>query len=915
MRKLIVIVFLMVSLAAPALGQGTEQDIIQQAQEHVEKGRFEAALRLLADTPFKSPDGQRESRVLSIKVYLVLDNLAEAHTQAAQLLSDLPGYEPEFNDPQGYKDLIEVVRRQLAASTIASVSKIAERPEEAPATVYIIQEEEIKGRGYNDLIELLKDLPGFDIMGFYSATYSNIYQRGYRSTNTERTLLLIDGVEENDLYFNIPYLSRQYPISNIRRVEVIYGPASTLYGPNAFVGVINVVTKSYTGKEGAPTGEIHAGTGSYQTYWADASLGNTSKSGRVQWNVTSRVFWSQEMDLSTDPLAGQDFDYALAQFDSAAQYETNLTQSVSESVTLADLGLPASHPYFTETVANGQRTISPTAAGIAAALAVDQALYTGGIDGRGITGFSNPTFSYYLRGQLKIDRFTLTAQHWTREEGTSARYRDVVVAPSATGSTWTPQNYTLALQYATPLNRDGTWTFSSLTSYRYHRLDPNRSSIIFARSYWQGNLGLANLISDDPTTLADNPIWVQRHYFQEARQLRTEQKFVYAATNQLAWVSGLEVRNTQLQGDYLVSYDTVNHADATGCADWPSPEACGIVSSNQALGGNQYGTWDVGLYTQAQYRFNGVPLKLVLGTRLDYNRIRTAEGFGWALSPRAVLVYAQDRVIAKAIYARGIQNPSQWSRYSTGGTRIPSNKLQEETINNLEATVRYAVPGEQGSPEWVLEAAGYYSQINNVVGLRNIVSGPDSSRTQNANLGTYNILGAQVVGEWSPLPYLSVWANYSYTLGEVASVDTSQNAGEEFAINNRIADIAPHQVKAGVRGHFFKDRLVAQLRGQYVAARPTGGGTTNPYNAGQYSTPNGDFFQDYLLLYATLTWDLQRWVSDKNLGSGLQVQAQLNNLLNSRYYNTGPLNGDGTTNPSLIPQRGFHAQFRILYNF
>ena len=39
-------------------------------------------------------------------------------------------------------------------------------------------------------------------------------------------------------------ISRQYPLPNIKRIEYVYGPASTMYGANAFVGVINVVTKS-----------------------------------------------------------------------------------------------------------------------------------------------------------------------------------------------------------------------------------------------------------------------------------------------------------------------------------------------------------------------------------------------------------------------------------------------------------------------------------------------------------------------------------------------------------------------------------------------------------------------------------------------------------------------------------------------
>ncbi len=56
-------------------------------------------------------------------------------------------------------------------------------------------------------------------------------------------MLLIDGVEDNDLASSTAWISRQFPLSNIDRIEVVYGPASTMYGANAFAGVINVITK------------------------------------------------------------------------------------------------------------------------------------------------------------------------------------------------------------------------------------------------------------------------------------------------------------------------------------------------------------------------------------------------------------------------------------------------------------------------------------------------------------------------------------------------------------------------------------------------------------------------------------------------------------------------------------------------
>ena len=57
---------------------------------------------------------------------------------------------------------------------------------------------------------------------------------------------MINGIEENDNWSNIAYMARQYPLSNIKAIEILYGPSSTMYGPRAFVGTINIITYDKT---------------------------------------------------------------------------------------------------------------------------------------------------------------------------------------------------------------------------------------------------------------------------------------------------------------------------------------------------------------------------------------------------------------------------------------------------------------------------------------------------------------------------------------------------------------------------------------------------------------------------------------------------------------------------------------------
>lgn len=131
----------------------------------------------------------------------------------------------------------------LMNTPVVSASKMAEKLSDAPATVIVISREDLDKRGYTQLSEILDDLPGMEIVRPYGDTQLKNYWRGYRNTIGEPFLVMIDGVVFNHLYFNTadtPLVAT--PLSNIDHVEVVYGPASSVYGANAFMGVINIIT-------------------------------------------------------------------------------------------------------------------------------------------------------------------------------------------------------------------------------------------------------------------------------------------------------------------------------------------------------------------------------------------------------------------------------------------------------------------------------------------------------------------------------------------------------------------------------------------------------------------------------------------------------------------------------------------------
>ncbi len=156
-------------------------------------------------------------------------------------------------------DIFELSLTQLANIRITSASKTEEILAESAATVVVITAAEIRDRGCRTLEDVLSVLPGFqfrNIMGINSY----VFQRGIPNQNN-LILLLIDGVQVNELNSGGFYAGAQYNLANVDRIEVVYGPTSVAYGTNAVSGIINIITREIDGNS------VEAGVlgGSFQT--------------------------------------------------------------------------------------------------------------------------------------------------------------------------------------------------------------------------------------------------------------------------------------------------------------------------------------------------------------------------------------------------------------------------------------------------------------------------------------------------------------------------------------------------------------------------------------------------------------------------------------------------------------------------
>lgn len=126
---------------------------------------------------------------------------------------------------------------------VVTASNTSEKLADAPAHIIVLTREQLLKRGYQTLLDFMQDLPGVDMSIPYGDTYFKAYFRGYRNTTGDAYLFMIDGIIFNDLYFNQTRTVQVMPLSFVEQIEVVYGPASSVYGPNATMGVINVITK------------------------------------------------------------------------------------------------------------------------------------------------------------------------------------------------------------------------------------------------------------------------------------------------------------------------------------------------------------------------------------------------------------------------------------------------------------------------------------------------------------------------------------------------------------------------------------------------------------------------------------------------------------------------------------------------
>ncbi len=149
------------------------------------------------------------------------------------------------------KDLTSLSLEELLNLEVISVRKGREKLSRTPAAVHVITSLDIRRSGATSLPEALRLAPGIHVARMDGSAWA-VGMRGFNNFTSNKLLVMIDGrTIYNPIMSGVIWSHQMIMLEDIERIEVIRGPAGSVWGANAVNGVINVVTKSASATQGS----------------------------------------------------------------------------------------------------------------------------------------------------------------------------------------------------------------------------------------------------------------------------------------------------------------------------------------------------------------------------------------------------------------------------------------------------------------------------------------------------------------------------------------------------------------------------------------------------------------------------------------------------------------------------------------
>ena len=726
-------------------------------------------------------------------------------------------------DSLNIDDIFKMSLEELMDMKITSASNIQESTSDAPATVIVITQEDIQNRGYTDISEVLVDLPGFDNILTNGTSYMVSYQRGYRTNWTQRTLVMIDGKVTNHLWSHDAFISRQYPMSTIDRIEVLYGPASSIYGANAFLGVINIITKEADKTKGNyNSSTINMQYGSYNTKALDiTTIGN---SGDVSYSFSQKLF------RSDDPNLEGKWGFVTNELYS----DTNIWGPI----------LNQEHR------------------------------------GRKLGDYYDGASDYSFMGNISFKSFKLGIISWETKEG----YGPYYAADRTQNNTfWNNSSLHIYLENNKEINKK--LTSNTLLLYRESRLGGKWAealpdldqSVIPNDTIIDANGIIVNENFRDYSWVSysdwnsDNSSWLFK------------QNFNYQLNSNIQFSGGVKWEHKELTKAYdapgywhafsssVPSNDPGPYGYGTGIYHSSDSELfLAPAPSRRMPSQNIFLLEDIGGFVQSIIDYEH--FRFSLGIRSDYTNL-----YGHSTNPRVSAIYKfnKNKGAIKLMYGEAYQEPPPLQLYGGFGGRISNPDLIPEKAQNLELATMYNF----GSI--YLDASGFYAQYNNVIkeeaenaGSRTIYGGElrISYKLKHFIANSSNITGYLYYSYIKSISSISYdfnteqWVEGEGILGDIAPHKI--NAGINLPITKSF--------NLNARGNFISKRIL-YLRNPLRNDIGSDPDFLSNYPELSYKDGYGIVINPYFTLDGTFTYHKEIF----------SISLKVKNILNAQYFHPG----------------------------
>jgi len=194
---------------------------------------------------------------------------------------------------------IEALKRmnveELMNVEVYSASRFMEPVQASPNAIFVLTGEDLRRAHVTSIPEALRLVPGVQV-GRVDANKWAVSMRGFNSREANKLLVLLDGRSIYDpLFSGTLWESQDVVLEDVERIEVIRGPGGTLWGANAFNGIINIITKNAADTQG---GLVALSGGDRENYTAVARHG--WETGERQHARVYVKAWNRDTGYSAD---------------------------------------------------------------------------------------------------------------------------------------------------------------------------------------------------------------------------------------------------------------------------------------------------------------------------------------------------------------------------------------------------------------------------------------------------------------------------------------------------------------------------------------------------------------------------------------------------------------------------------------